>query len=292
MKENHDITIDVLSLQNEGDEPKKWESCVWTEEEQTTFLTQHLAPRLEEDDVDIRIMANEHTMWNQDFKKLMINMMNDPEVSQHIDIVAGHRYRGPNATPFPQATENGKSLWMSEYYYEGRGDLPLNNARIVHNFLTKAEVNAYLFWWLVSNPTKKRQSLIQINQNNGTYTVSPKAYAFANFARCIRPGFTRIGMSAENLSNKTLLSAYKNAQDNTLVVVAINTQEEEKNITINFAGFTIDTLTPNRFEAPGPLNQLKPVNTNDDGKAFATALPPQSITTFIGIATPETPETP
>lgn len=285
MKSEHGVAIDVLSLQNEPDEEKPWESCKWSEDEYIDFLKNHLGPRLESDRVDVRVMVTEHTMWNKHFKNVVSKILTDPEASRHVDVVAGHRYRGPRARAFPAVKDADKPLWMSEYYYEGGGNLTVNNARIVHNFMVKAEANAYLFWWLMSTPAKTRQSLIQLDGENHTYTVSNKAYAFGNFARFVRPGYRRIGMSRHKLDGGVLASAYKDPETGNFALVAINPTDQARQMTVAFEGCKAEAVVPHRTSNTENLAPLQPIAL-DDQKTLKTELPPQSVTTYAGNAAP------
>lgn len=83
-------------------------------------------------------------------------------------------------------------------------------------------------------------------------------------------------------SNGVLVSAYKDPADNTLAIVAINPEQEEKILSITFNGFTAATLTPHRTSASENLKKLDAINTTNEQSAFSATLPPESVTTFVG----------
>jgi len=283
------VTIDGLSLQNEADESKSWESCVWTVEQMTEVLRDYVGPTFERLGIDVDIMANEATMWNEAFKEWMRHMLDDAEAARYLDIVAGHRYRGPAASPFPEAREHGKRLWMTEYYYEAEVSSPLEralqNARIVHTFMTDAEVNAYLFWWLFADESKgNRQALVHLKEDEDAFEATKKLYAFGNFSRYVRPGYRRVALSEDEPAEDVYLCAFKDPGGQELVVVANNPGDDPVEIALTLEGVEIPAFRPFRTSATEDLAPLYQVLPKERREAMLR-LPAQSITTYVGEVT-------
>ena len=93
-------------------------------------------------------------------------------------------------------------------------------AQRIHDGLTGANLNAFLYWWGISN-TSHDSSLIGLS--GSTLTPSKRYYALANYSRFIRPGAVRI--AATSGDSNLQVSAFRNS-DGSVVVVALNTRQQ------------------------------------------------------------------
>lgn len=218
---NNGATIDVVSIQNEPDWQPTYESCDWTAEEMINFLN---APG---QITGAKVAAPESLNFNQNFTNAILS--NDA-AAQKIDIVAGHIY-GSGIAKFPLAEQKQKEIWMTEYLMNlntGNAGAPkwttyseavkwgetIKMLVSVHDAMM-SNWNTYIWWYL-----QRFYSFIGDGEEGTTNgAVLKRGFAFAHFARFVRPGFVRIGTDA-TLNYYLKISAYK--KDNQLVVVVIN----------------------------------------------------------------------
>lgn len=89
---------------------------------------------------------------------------------------------------------------------------PLRVAKLIHDALTVANMNAWHYWWVYDS-------------NTGLFTSggnpTKRLWVEGNYARFVRPGYQRVGTTGTAPSG-VLLSAFANPTDGTLVVVAVN----------------------------------------------------------------------
>lgn len=304
MKERYGIAFDVLSVQNESDSAKRWDSCVWSAEQLTVFTRDHLLPALEKANLtDVKLMVNEDTTWTD---KTINEILEDPVLAENIDIAAAHQYwrghRRERIKPFEKAKDLGLDVWMTEFYYgdyllKGRThdedgaqeietpatftelDRTLSLARIQHDALTRAEVNAWLFWWVFSTREKNVQALISANQNfketEGQltgFTIHKWAYGLGQYSKFVRPGSVRIQAEIKGAPEEVMISAYRRP-DKRLVLVAVNLSGEPLKISSGGAG--VGSWSVYRTSETENLALVKV----QEAESFELA--PRSITSFL-----------
>jgi hypothetical protein len=100
-------------------------------------------------------MLGEHMFWDEGF---VVPSLNDPEACGRVDIVAAHAYGDYKYDVFPVTRSKNKRLWQTEVCnnFDDRPGLDTIDrglfwAEAIHNQLTVAQVNAWLYWWLVSH---------------------------------------------------------------------------------------------------------------------------------------------
>jgi glucuronoarabinoxylan endo-1,4-beta-xylanase len=145
--------------------------------------------------------------------------LDDPEAAKYVSIIGGHLYGG-GIKKYPKAVELGKELWMTEYCYNGEtpeaiehaqslGEC-LNTAHQIHNCITTAKFNAYVWWWVISDA-------------NGLYNksgeIQKRGYVLGQFAKFIPNGYHCIDTTL-NPNYDVYVSGYTG--DGKAVIVAIN----------------------------------------------------------------------
>ena len=136
-------------------------------------------------------------------------------------------------------------LWQSEYCVLGdndgeidgnKRDLGMNSAlyiaKVLYEDLVGANASAW-HWWLAVSPYDYKDGLVYIDKNktNGNCYDSKMLWAFGNYSRFITPGMQRIDVDA--VSKDMLVSGYKDALKDKLVLVFVNASSDEKTITLN-----------------------------------------------------------
>jgi glucuronoarabinoxylan endo-1,4-beta-xylanase len=204
--------------------------------------------------------------------------LNDSAAVGNISIVGGHLY---GASPFyyTNAKNKGKDVWMTEHLL-----VPANNsspvmadaislAKEIHNSMTVADYNAYVYWQGPSYPTNKtpQEHLIDASANPTYYGL-----AMTQFSRFVRPGYLRYNATATPVTG-VYLSAYSGSGHQ--VIVAINSTSSAVTLPILIANQTVTSMTPYQTTSSSSVSQLSPVTvTNNE---FSATLPAQSITTYV-----------
>jgi hypothetical protein len=194
-----------------------------------------------------------------------------------VSIIACHNYDGENGPGNLVKNSYGKSLWETEVSLLSGSDGSIANgvyyAGRIYLFMTRAEVNAWHYWWLIAANNTGNEGLMD---NNASPTK--RLFAVGQYSRFVRPGYYRIGVSGDDVS---LISAYKDPGSGTFAIVAVNTnQSTTVNETFNISGFKARSVTPWITSAALSLASQSAVTVSNG--SFAYSLPPMSIVTFVG----------
>ena len=88
------VPVDAISPQNEvdTDQDGRMPACVWAQEHEIVFVSQHLGPALEQSKIPTKIWILDHNfnLWGR-----VINELENPLLSRYADGVAWHPYVGP-----------------------------------------------------------------------------------------------------------------------------------------------------------------------------------------------------
>jgi O-glycosyl hydrolase len=185
-------------------------------------------------------------------------------------------------------------IWMSEFCilgdsgkaraFGGPGydpndmEFALHVAKVMHCDLTRLHVSAW-HWWLAITPYDYKDGLLKISSSLDSDSIEPtKAFwAFGNFSRFVRPGFTRIKVTNPDERDGMMVSAYKSPDGKTIVVVVVNGAETEKSLAVELEGnsFRLDREALQIYQTDRTHNlQLSSISD----KLIA---PPRSITTVV-----------
>lgn len=284
LKDVHGINVSIFSLQNEPMNTPDWESCELTDAQLNSLLKNNIAPTFSAQGLSsVKFMLNDKEHWKADGWDTLAA---DSAAFSLVDYASAHFYGGSTLVPVPTIKNAGKKLWMSEHYLYGNGtsiSSTLNVAKEMHDFLTIAEVNAYLYWWgsVVDTNNSATSQLISYNSTSDTYKINSPYYAVGHFSKYIDSGYDRIGLSNHNPETDVYVSAYKKATNGNFTVVVINKNTAAKNITFNLNGFEASSVTPYRTTSTEKMVQLSDIMA---GSSFAVSLPASSIVTLTGTA--------
>lgn len=178
----------------------------------------------------------------------------------------------------------GKDLTMKTALYV---------ARVIHHDMVYANTSAWQWWRSVATGSYK-DGLIYAEPDNsrmdGSFTDSKLMWALGNYSRFIRPGATRLGVSAYNDKGEIvregdtdpyalMISAYENV-DGTPVAVVINYHEKERAFHLEWKGKSpkawIPYCTSDEMGA-----DLKPMEKISSKKQLL--IPGRSIITYVGV---------
>lgn len=254
---NNGAPLHAVSVQNEPDWDTNYESCVWSGTEMRDFLKNHGAAV-----TAAKLMAPELVNNNQTY---INTILADDAAVTNLDIFGTHIYGG-GIIDNPQIRSKGKQIWMTEHldtlstYSSG-----ITTAVEIHDCLTKANFNAYIWWY-------GKRFYGPIGQDG---LVTRRGYIISHFARFIKPGAVRVGMSA-NSRLDVLLSAYKNGSKK--VIVAINVGSYNVKQKITFDGATAASFVP--YVTTSTKNVEQGTAVASANNSFEFTLPPNSVVTF------------
>jgi glucuronoarabinoxylan endo-1,4-beta-xylanase len=213
--ESSGVPIYAVSVQNEPDIAVDYESCDWTVEQLTDFLSSQGAKL-----GSTKVIAAESFNFNH---AVTDPILNSPTAEPNVDIIGGHIYGG-GLNDYPLARDKGKEVWMTEHFTDSTNqanDWP--QAFAVGEEIDasmKANFNAYVWWYI-------RRSYGLITDDG---QISKRGYLMAQYSRFVRPGAIRIGATNPQASGVSV-TAYK--QDGRVVVVAVNAGGESQDVTID-----------------------------------------------------------
>lgn len=263
---NHGVNLYGISMQNEPDFSATYESCVWNPQQMDTWVAQNGAV------LTTRLIMPESAGFNQ---SLSDPALSDPSAVGNIGIIGGHLY-GSSPTPYANAVNAGKDVWMTEHYLNPMGAQPvigdaLNAAKEIHDSLTIGQYNAYVWWWVQDVPSQNSFTGLIDSSNN----VKPAGAAMAQFARFIRPGYVRVDAAYSTPS--VYVSAYKG--NGHYVILAINLGSSDVSQPFTIQNQSLSSLVPYQTTTSASVAQQSAVTVS--GGQFTYTLPAQSIVTFV-----------
>jgi len=278
MKDYEGIEYYAISPQNEPG-PKSWASMEWNVSDYRYFLDDHLVPTMNSKGLgDVKIMYPEVTGWGN-----MDNWTLDhTDVQDNVDILCGHNYWNNN---YEDHTGHNKPVWHTEWWVEGGVsgmDAGLILAENMHKYFVLAGVKAWHYWWLATPHSNKINGLIHLSSTTD-YQILKNFYITGQFSKFIKPGWKRIDVSNHNPTSNVWISAYKNANDDKVTIVAINKNTSSKNVTLNFNGFSTGAISRTRTKPSEDMNDLSSIS---GGGSVSVTLDAESVTTFYADATP------
>jgi glucuronoarabinoxylan endo-1,4-beta-xylanase len=255
----------AISLQNEPDANVTYESCSWNGTQFLNFMKNNAAA------IGIKVMMPE----SQNFVHALSDpTLNDSIAAGNTAIIAGHLYGGGQG-PYPLATSKGKEFWMTEYldldttWTGTQGTLStgvLSTGKQINDCM-KAGMNAYVTWYIV-----RYYGPIDESGN-----VTKRGYVISQYARFVRPGFTRANVT--DYYSRTLVDVTAYRQGSKIVIVAINRNSTANNHSFVLWNGTKGSFTP--YTTSSTKNCEQQGNVSFKNGSFNYLLEPFSITTFV-----------
>lgn len=260
--EKEGVPIWGLTIQNEPMATQRWESCIYTAEEERDFLKNHLGPTLENEGLgDKKIIVWDH---NRDLiYQRASTILNDPEASKYVWGVGFHWYEDwkdgepmfDNVAKVYEAFPD-KNLIFTEGCTES-----YNLSRIINEDPKLAErygrsmINdfnngtvAWTDWNILLDETGGPNHVNNLcfapvhgDTNTGELTFTNSYYYIGHFSKFIRPGAKRI--SSASSANNLIATSFVN-EDKTVVIVAMNQGSEALSYTVTVGSKTATLTMP------------------------------------------------
>ena len=293
------IPIYAVSPSNEPGYAAPWNSCLWTPQEMGDFIQHNLLPTLQKRNLKVKVLFGENPAWSTVFDRLKMISSADfvnNVLQTHADmpekniIAAGHGYVLPDTIPLPaelrrtpivpfeEALKRNIPMWVTEISDITPLDVSMEDglrwATAFHEYLMEAQVSA-IIWWLGAQPTKTNESLIVLNQQEGSFIKTKRYDTFGNYTRYIPRGSRGMGNQPNGLPEEVKVSSFRYGNQFTIVVV--NPTDRQ---------LTSQLLLENGKVVKGSLRNY--ITTADkqwsEGTSTGSTLEflPQSVTTFTG----------
>lgn len=273
---NMGYPLAAISIQNEPNFlPKTYESCWWTADQFHNFLPK-LSSAWSAKGVTTPVMAPESFSFSE---SLVTTSLDDTATANAIAIVATHQYSG-SAAWLTKTKSAGKRLWQTEVSSGGTNDSSITDgltwAKMVHDDLTTAEVNAFCYWWLWNTSTSPTKSSL-LSINGTTLTANKRLYTLGQYSRFIRPGWVRL-LSETTPATNVSSSVFKNPASNRYAVVLINAGSSAATVNVVFpkAPASAELFRTSATEDLVDVGVLSP------SASMTVSLPAQSVSTVYG----------
>jgi len=264
------VPVTMMSIQNESIAATDWDSCVWTAEEQKTFLRDYLYPKF----VDAGLIGKVGIyIWDHNKERVLEYAMGviDDVTDKMIEGIAFHWYSGDHFEAVEMTAKKypDKTLLMSEccvLHPPGRANFLsfMGNDKMpetveyedavcyAHDIIgnLNAGMNRWIDWNLcVDKDGGPRHDVpggfaaCMIANDDGTYRKNLTYDYIGSFSRYIMPNSVRIGFS--RCDGHIEMTAVKN-QDGSVVVVILNKNNDDKQYVIRMDGNIIRIKIPTR----------------------------------------------
>jgi glucuronoarabinoxylan endo-1,4-beta-xylanase len=280
-KARFDIDISAVSCANEPTTSTAYSSCLWTGAQMARFYADYLGPALEKENMGTCVFGPETEYFGnrilEEYASLFSNASPIPQIA------AQHGYGGV-IEPIESSFIKDRKLWLSEISDVSAkiNDPSIHDglvwAKTVHDYLTLANVNAFIYFWGMSMYCNKGISLIGLNLADKTVILNKRLFAIGNYSRFIRPGYKRIGVSTGPCDG-VYLSAFMSDGGGNFVLAAVNTGEKKAELALECKGFSCSRLTPFRTSAGEDLKKLGTIDLSED---VLLPIEGKSVTTFTG----------
>lgn len=268
-----------ISPANEPEYPAQWKSCLWSASQMKDFIENYLYPTFQQEGLTTKIMVGESGIWSDSLAKPILN---DGNTRHMIDVVTSHQYQGL-LIDLPTARENGKHLWQSELcksndtFHVGI-DNAVDWAKKIHDFMTTAQANAFLFW-RGAHAANNDQTLIRLDTDD-SYTISKRLYSLGHYSKFVRPGWVRIGATDKAYSGLRT-TAYKDPETGDFAIVIVNDDRNNNRVVdFEFRNFAAGSVTPYVTDLNYNMEQLEDVAIQNG--RFTISVGAESIMTLTG----------
>lgn len=260
--EREGVPVWGVSIQNEPMATQKWESCIFTDEEERDFLKNHLGPTMRAQGLDDRKLI----IWdhNRDLIYQRVStVLNDPEAAKYVWGIGYHWYEPWSGgdmmfdnVKLVNDTFPGKNLIFTEGCADSFDRSKLNDwtlgerygRSMIHDF--NCGTVAWTDWNVLLDETGGPNHVqnfcfapVHTDTQNGEIVYTNSYYYIGHFSKFIKPGAKRIASSP---SRSSLLSTAFVDPDGRIVTVVMNRGEKQVDYHLWLNGQAVDVSAPAR----------------------------------------------
>lgn len=238
------ISIDFMTIQNEPNAIQKWESCLFSGQEEADFAEYYLHPKFMQKGIQTKILGWDHN------KERLFSRANEiyKTAKRSVSGMAMHWYSGDYFEEIDLTRKQfpDKLLIHTEGctgFSNFRKKDEVHNAEIyAHDILgdLNAGVNGFIDWNIVldhkGGPNHKQNycnAPLMLNANHTGYIKNLTYYYIGHFSKFIKPGAKRIGFS--KFTEDIEVTAFQNI-DGSIIVILLNRNDFNKEFSLHLNG--------------------------------------------------------
>ncbi|MBQ7036092.1 MAG: glycoside hydrolase family 30 protein [Clostridia bacterium] len=241
------LDISVISVQNEPKAVQRWDSCIYTAEEERDFIKNYLGKKMA--DIGVKIL-----FWDHNKERIIerAKVTIDKETDKYISGIAIHWYSGDHFEQLDMFKKlyPDKDIVFSEgcqEYSLGAADAVKTAERYAHDIIGNFNNGCNIFcdWNLVLNDEGGPNHVcnfcdapIMADIQNDKFCIHNSYYYIGHFSKYVQKGAKRIGSS--KWSSKLDTVSFKNP-DGSVVTVVLNTTEEEISFVLYIENNMVET---------------------------------------------------
>lgn len=273
------VPICAISPQNEPNISQSYPSALWTAQQFHDFIPYLYAALQTAGYGSTQILFPENSGWSSTYGGFAATTMTDSSVAPDVGILAQHGYGSPSIVA-PTNYGYGQHVWMTEVSslsstYDGSMTNALSWAQIIHNYLSVANVNAFIWWFLTDMPGNGNgtddSALTDINGN-----IPLRAYVTGNWSKFVRPGWHRVDVTN---SGPLLVTAFQSADTSQSAVVVVNSGSTASNQVFEVGTEMGTSVIPWITSSTQSLAPQTPVTVS--GGWLTYRIPANSVVTFV-----------
>jgi len=243
------IDIKTVSVQNEPKAVQRWDSCVYTAEEERDFVKYHLGKKMR--DIGVNIL-----FWDHNKERIVERakvILDDAEVMEYVSGIALHWYSGDHFEQLEMFNKlyPNKDIVFSEGCYEhSRGERAKVQIgeRYAHDIIGNFNnyCNAFCDWNLIldekggpNHVGNFCEAPIMADTVNDEVIINDSYYFIGHISKYVKKGAKKIGSSKWTADIDTV--SFKNP-DGSVVTVVLNATDEEKKFYISIDGNMLETF--------------------------------------------------
>ena len=246
------INISAISVQNEPKAVQRWDSCVYTAEEERDFVKNYLGKKM--DNIGVKVL-----FWDHNKERVIDRaevMLEDKEAEKHISGIAVHWYSGDHFEQlemfhrlYPQ-----KDIVFSEGCYEyslGSADTVKIGEKYAHDMIGNFNnyCNTFCDWNLLLNEAGGPNHVgnycdapIMADTKENKVYIHDSYYYIGHFSKYVEHGAVRIGSSKWSPNIDTV--SFKNP-DGSVITIVLNSTDEDSKVNLRMKG----TIVESKIEA-------------------------------------------
>ncbi|MBO5007477.1 MAG: glucosylceramidase [Clostridia bacterium] len=242
------INISTVSVQNEPKAIQRWDSCIYTAEEERDFIKNHLGKRLKP--LGVKLL-----FWDHNKERVLERaktVLGDRDTMEYVDGIAFHWYSGDHFEQLEMFNKlyPEKDIVFSEGCYEyslGKKETVQIGEKYAHDMIGNFNnyCNVFCDWNLVLDEKGGPNHVgnycdapIMADTVNDKIHIHDSYYYIGHFSKFVKKGAKRIGSSKWTSDIDTV--SFKNP-DGSVVSVVLNATDKEKQFCFSIEGNMLKT---------------------------------------------------